>query len=142
MPYVVPEKVMWAPILAFMFAVIIAATLWPKTVVSDEDKPFMAAPRVTWKGKVINALLTPLDLLRVGWQFQRPIALKRLEERAAAFANMKPGSSKDNAGRSLEDRFVLLFLFSAFSSPLPGPKKREASVQVERDGAPLAHRLQ
>jgi len=63
------------------------------------DLPYMTPPRLTVLGKVLNVLLTPLDFLRVGWQFQRPISLATLKEKAVAHTKMPPNFEDDSADR-------------------------------------------
>jgi hypothetical protein len=53
---------------------------------------------LTFLGKALNALLTPLDVLRLGWNFKRPMKLSLLKAQAAAYAKLPPdfGSDDDN----------------------------------------------
>lgn len=43
---------------------------------------FEERPRITIFGVILNMLLWLLDVLRIGWQFKRPITLERLKNRA------------------------------------------------------------
>jgi hypothetical protein len=65
--------------------------------------PFLASPRLTILGKAVNALLTPLDYLAVGWQFARPFSLTRLQAQAASYAKLPVDFGSDDFDSSASD---------------------------------------
>eukprot|EP00615_Pteridomonas_danica_P004723 CAMPEP_0114347974 /NCGR_PEP_ID=MMETSP0101-20121206/14357_1 /TAXON_ID=38822 ORGANISM="Pteridomonas danica, Strain PT" /NCGR_SAMPLE_ID=MMETSP0101 /ASSEMBLY_ACC=CAM_ASM_000211 /LENGTH=461 /DNA_ID=CAMNT_0001485661 /DNA_START=140 /DNA_END=1525 /DNA_ORIENTATION=+ len=63
----------------------------------------MTPARLTLFGKVLNILLTPLDYLRLGWKFNRPIKLSVLKQQAANYAKLPPNFGSNDTNSSVED---------------------------------------
>lgn len=76
-------------------------------VIKREDVRFMTPPRLTFLGKLLNMILTPMDFFRIGWRNKRPIRLSVLKQQASAHAKLPPNFGSDDVNSSaMDDRCV------------------------------------